>query len=272
MTTVKGRNVLITGAAHGIGKLMAEMIAALGGNLVICDINEEGLAETAEALREKGRSVNVQVFDVSDREAVYKAAERVHRQVGPLHILINNAAIVATGEILDLPDDRHEKHVAVNLLGTLWMIKAFVPDMVKRNEGHLVNIASSAGMMAIPGMGIYSATKFAVLGLNEALRLELGNRKSRVKTTVVCPYLIATGMFAGMKTPFFMPALQPEAMAEAVVKGILKDRKLIVKPWTVHLPSIFKVLYPISLLDFSIRLLGFHKSVYSCKGFYRPEK
>lgn len=270
MTVVNRKNVLITGAAHGIGKLMAEMIADLGGNLILCDVNEKGLKETADAVRKKGVSASVQVFDISDRDAVFAAAKRVHQETGPIHVLINNAAIVFTGEILDLPDDKHKKHVDVNLLGTLWMIKAFVPDMVKRNEGHIVNIASSAGLIAIPGMGIYSATKFAIVGLNEALRLELGNNKSKVKTTVICPYIINTGMFEGMKSPFFMPILKPEAMARAVVKGILKNRKFIGKPWTVYLPSILKAFYPVSLLDFTLRLVGIHKSVYSCKGFYKP--
>jgi all-trans-retinol dehydrogenase (NAD+) len=270
MTVVNKKNVLITGAAHGIGKLMAEMIADLGGNLILCDVNENGLKETADIVRKKGVSANVYVLDISDRDAVYKTAERVHKEIGPVHVLINNAAIVYTGEILDLPDDKHKKHVDVNLLGTLWMIKAFVPDMVKRNEGHIVNIASSAGLIAIPGMGIYSATKFAMMGLNEALRFELGNKKSKVKTLVICPYIIKTGMFEGMKAPFFMPALEPEAMAKAVIKGILRDRKFIGKPWTVYLPSIVKAFYPISLLDASIRSIGIHKSVYSCKGFYKP--
>ncbi|MDD5713007.1 MAG: SDR family oxidoreductase, partial [Smithellaceae bacterium] len=205
MTIVNRKNVLITGAAHGIGKLMAEMIADLGGNLIISDVNERGLQETAESIRKKGVSVYARAFDISDREAVYQAAEWVRKNVGQVDVLINNAGVVFTGEILDLPDDKHKKHVDVNLLGTLWMIKAFVPDMVKRNEGHVVNVASSAGMLAIPGMGIYSATKFALMGLNEALRLELGNNKSKVKTTVICPYLINTGMFAGMKAPFGLP-------------------------------------------------------------------
>ncbi|MEN6466949.1 MAG: SDR family NAD(P)-dependent oxidoreductase, partial [Syntrophaceae bacterium] len=188
MTEINKKNVLITGAAQGIGRLIAEFVADLGGNPILCDVNEKALNETAEIIRKKGVSASVQAFDISNRGAVYEAAKRVHSEVGPVHVLINNAGIVFTGEILDLPDEKHQKHVEVNLLGTLWMIKAFVPDMVRRNEGHIVNISSAAGLLAIPGMGIYSATKFAIMGLNEAMRLELGNNQSKVKTTVVCPY------------------------------------------------------------------------------------
>lgn len=269
MTDLNRKTVLITGAAHGIGKLMAEMIAARGGNLVLFDLNAAGLTATAEELRRGGTQVWTYVCNIAQREEVYAVAAKVHAEVGQIDILINNAGVVFTGEILSLSDEKHRQHVEVNLLGTLWMIKAFVPAMVKRDEGYVVTIASSAGMLAMPGMGIYSATKHALMGLNEALRLELGNHKSKVKTMVVCPYLIKTGMFEGMRTPLFLPGLKPEAMAAAVVKGILNDRKLVGKPFTVFLPPIVKALFPPAVLDFSLRLFGFSKAVYSTKGFNR---
>jgi all-trans-retinol dehydrogenase (NAD+) len=267
MTDFNRKTVLITGAAHGIGKIMAEKIAARGASLVICDVNATGLEETAKELRGKGTKVFAHAFDISDRQKVYEAAKAIMAETGKIDILINNAGIVFTGEILTLSDDKHLKQVEVNLLGTLWMIKAFVPDMVKRNDGHLVTIASAAGLLAMPGMGIYSATKFALMGLNEALRNELSNNSSKVKTTVVCPYIIMTGMFEGMKTPFWQPGLKPEAMAEAVVQGILKDRKMVVKPFTAYLPPVIKALFPPAVMDLTSRLMGFNKSIYSCKGF-----
>jgi len=271
MTDLSRKSVLITGAGHGIGKIMAERIAALGAaKLIILDINKEALDKTAEELRAMGPEVYAKICDISDREAVYKCAEEVHKQAGPVDVLINNAGVVITGEILDLPDDMHKKHIDVNLLGTLWMLKAFVPDMVKRDEGHVVNIASSAGLLAVPGMGIYCATKFAIKGLNDALRCELLNRKSRVKVTVICPYAIDTGMFAGFKTPFFMPALKPEKMAQAVVDGILKDRKIVAKPITVFALPILNALLPPGIMDAVIKILGYDKSAYRCKGFYKP--
>jgi short-subunit dehydrogenase len=269
MTQLRGKNVLITGAAHGIGKLMAEKISCLGGSVILCDVNREGLEETAKEISTKGSTVYVKIFDISKRDEVYKAAKEIKNEIGNVDVLINNAGIVFPGEIMDVSDDKHLKTIEVNLCGTLWMLKAFAPDMIKRNEGHIVNISSSAGLLGMPGMGVYSATKFALMGLNEALRLELGNHKSKVKTTVVCPYLINTGMFEGMKTPLFFPPLKPEAMADAVVKGILNDRKLIGKPFTVFLPSITKAFFPSSVLDFSVRMLGFNKAIYSCKGFQR---
>ena len=175
MTDFNRKTVLITGAAHGIGKLMAEKIAARGATLVVCDVNSEGLEKTASELRANGTTVFAYAFDISDRDKVYEAEEAIFSEAGKIDILINNAGVVFTGEILSLPDDKHLKQVQINLLGTLWMIKAFVPDIVKRNDGHLVTVASSAGLLAIPGMGIYSATKFALIGLNEALRNELRN-------------------------------------------------------------------------------------------------
>jgi all-trans-retinol dehydrogenase (NAD+) len=267
MTEFNNKTVLITGAAHGIGKLMAEKIAALGAKLVICDVNAKGLEKTADEIRQKGTTVFTHAFDISDRQAVYTSAEEIISEAGKIDILINNAGVVFTGEILNIPDEMHIKQVEINLMGTLWMIKAFAPDMVKRNEGHIVNIASSAGLLAIPGMGMYSATKHALMGLNEALRNELRNNNSKVRISVVCPYLIKTGMFEGMKTPFWQPGLKPEAMADAVINGIQKNRKIIGKPWTVFMPPVVKALFPSVVMDTIASLSGFYKAVYSCKGF-----
>lgn len=267
MTDFNRKTVLITGSAHGIGKLMAEKIAARGATLVICDVNKEGLEKTANELRARGTTVFAHALDISDREKVYAAAANILKEAGKIDILINNAGVVFTGEILNLPDEKHIKQVEINLLGTLWILKAFVPDMVKRNEGHVVNVASSAGLLAIPGMGIYSATKHALMGLNEALRNELKNNNSKVRTTVVCPYLINTGMFEGMKTPFWQPPLKPEDMADAVISGILKNRKIVAKPWTVFSLPIIKALFPPSVMDTFASLSGFSKAIYSCKGF-----
>jgi all-trans-retinol dehydrogenase (NAD+) len=267
MTDFNNKTVLITGAAHGIGKLMAEKAAALGATLVINDVNGERLGKTADEIRQNGTTVFTHAFDISDRQAVYTAAEEIISEAGKIDILINNAGVVFTGEILTITDEMHIKQVEINLLGTLWMIKAFVPDMVKRNEGHIVNIASSAGLLAIPGMGIYSATKHALMGLNEAFRNELRNNDSKIRTTVVCPYIIKTGMFEGMKTPFWQPGLKPEAMADAVINGILKNREMIIKPWTAYIPPIVKALFPPIVMDLTSKLMGFNKAIYSCNGF-----
>lgn len=268
MKDFAGKNVLITGAAHGIGRLMAEMIAGMGGALVLCDLNAAGLEETAAALRRGGTKVWTRVLDISDREAVYEAARSLEKEPGRIDVLINNAGVVYTGEILTLSDDLHRKQVEVNLLGNLWMIKAFAPAMVARNAGHIVNIASSAGLLAMPGMGMYSATKHAIVGLNDALRNELRNCGARdVKVLVVCPYLIKTGMFEGMTTPFYLPGLEPEAMARAVVKGILRGKKIVGKPGMVFLPPVIKALFGLSALDAFLRFTGYDKAVYSCKGF-----
>jgi len=269
MTDFKDKTVLITGAAHGIGYLMAQHAASLGAKLVICDVNHDALEKAAKELEKKCSSVIACAFDISDKKAVYDSARDIIRQAGKIDILINNAGIVQTGEILSIPDEMHLKQVEVNLMGTLWMIKAFAPDMVKRNAGHIVNIASSAGLLAIPGMGMYSATKHAIMGLTEALRNELKNNNSKVKLTVDCPYLIKTGMFEGMKTPFWQPGLKPQAMADAVIKGILKDSKIVGKPFTVFMPPIIKALFPPAVMDTIARLSGFSKAVYSCKGFIK---
>ncbi len=270
MTQLHKRNVLITGAAQGIGKCMAEMIAARGGQLILCDINQERLEETAQLLRGRGARVWAKPLDISDREAVYRCAREVQDETGGVDVLINNAGIVFTGEILDLPDEKHHSQVEVNLMGTLWMLKAFVPPMVARDQGHIVNVASSAGLLAMPGMGMYSATKFALVGLNEALRVELANRHSHIKTTLICPYIINTGMFEGMRTPPLQPPLTPDDMAQAVIDAILSNRTIVAKPFTAFIPPIIKALLGPRAMDFILRLTGLNTAIYHCKGFYRP--
>ena len=111
MTDFNNKTVLITGAAHGIGKLIAQKSAALGARLVICDVNKEGLNETAEEIRKTGTTVFTSAFDISDRDKVYDAARTIQGQAGNIDILINNAGIVFTGEILSLPDEKHISQV-----------------------------------------------------------------------------------------------------------------------------------------------------------------
>ena len=184
------RVVVITGAGSGIGRSLAVQSAGPGRRLGLCDRDPAGLAETAQLARAKGATVVESVVDVSDSDQVTSFAKEVRAELGLPDLLINNAGIGVIGGILDttLPD--WERLVGVNLMGVVHGVAAFGPEMAERGSGHIVNISSLAGVLASPGLGAYSTTKFAVFGLSEALGMEL--RPHGITVTAVCPGVVNT--------------------------------------------------------------------------------
>uniref|UniRef100_A0A3B3VE92 Short chain dehydrogenase/reductase family 16C, member 5a n=1 Tax=Poecilia latipinna TaxID=48699 RepID=A0A3B3VE92_9TELE len=199
---IAGEVVLITGAGSGIGRLMAQEFAAHGTVLVLWDINQEGIKETARLAKNGGASrVHCFVCDCSNKNEVYRVADQVKREVGDVSILVNNAGIVTGKKFMDAPDSLIEKTMEVNTMAHFWTYKAFLPAMIANNHGHLVSIASSAGLIGVNGLADYCASKFAAVGFAESVGLELlATGKDGIKTTIVCPYFINTGMFDGCHT------------------------------------------------------------------------
>ncbi|XP_061455254.1 epidermal retinol dehydrogenase 2-like isoform X2 [Rhineura floridana] len=225
---VAGEIVLITGAGSGIGRLMALKFAHLGATLVLWDINQEGNKETARLARKNGTvRVHDYTCDCSKRQEIYRVSDQVKKEVGDVSIVINNAGIVIGKKFLDSPDPLIEKTMEVNTMAHFWTVKAFVPAMIASNHGHVVTISSSAGLIGVNGLADYCASKFAAVGFAESLALEmLALGKTGIKSTIVCPYFINTGMFDGCQTkwPLLMPVLDAEYAAEKIVSGILRDQ------------------------------------------------
>ncbi|KAJ8376674.1 hypothetical protein SKAU_G00072540 [Synaphobranchus kaupii] len=160
-----------------------------GDTEVLWDISEEGNKETARLAKEKGASaVYTYICDCSKKSEVYRVADQVKREVGDVGILINNAGIVTGKKFIDAPDSLLEKTMEVNSMAHFWTYKAFLPAMMASNHGHLVSIASSAGLIACNGLADYCASKFAAVGFAESVGLELlALGKDGIKTTIVCP-------------------------------------------------------------------------------------
>jgi all-trans-retinol dehydrogenase (NAD+) len=262
MKTVKDKVVLITGAASGIGRLMALDFARRGARIAVWDINGEALQKLEAEARQNGLDITGMVCDAADREAVYRQAAALAAKLGPVDILINNAGVVSGSTLLETPDEKIVKTFAVNTLAPFWTCKAFLPAMLERNAGHIVNIASAAGIIGVTGLADYSASKFAVFGFDEAIRMELRRRKSAVRTTVVCPFFIDTGMFRGVQTrfPLLLPILKSEYAARKIVAAVLKNRSRLVMPAFVY--SVFWLrLFPTAFLDAVADFFGISHSM-----------
>lgn len=244
MTDLRGKNVLITGAASGIGRLLAGQVAKRGATLVLWDIAHPELKAVTEELRMEGANVFPYYPDLSDRAAISAAAAKVIEECGPVDVLINNAGIVSGRPILEASDEEILRTFGVNALASFWTIRAFLPAMLERSAGHIVTVASAGGLVAAPRLTDYSASKFAAVGLDEALRLELRRDGREIVTTLVCPYYVSTGMFEGVESrfPWLLPILSPEYVAKKIVKAIERNQRRLVMPRFVYIAPLLRLL------------------------------
>jgi all-trans-retinol dehydrogenase (NAD+) len=262
MTAIRGTLALVTGASQGIGLEIARRLAAQGAHVVLWARRRGPLEEAAARIAHAGGKADWATVDVADRAQVTAAAAALKARLGPVGILVNNAGIVSGKPLLELGDAEIERTLAVNTLAHFWTLRAFLPDMLERNEGHVVTVTSAAGICAAPRLADYSASKFATFGLAEALRAELRLRGSRVRTTVVCPFYIDTGMFHGVSTrfPWLLPILKTEAVGARVIAAIEKDRPRVVMPAMVYTTFLARLL-PVSWFDGIATFLGLDRSM-----------
>ena len=237
---IVGDVVLITGGGSGIGRLMAHKFAARGATIVLWDVNKDGMEKVKGEVTAKGGKCSSYVVDVTDREKVYATA----KAVGKVDILVNNAGIVTGKSILDCPDALMEKTVQVNTISHFWTIKAFLPGMLERNSGHVVTIASAAGLNGVAGLVDYCASKFGAVGTGEALYMEMRKRNANVRCTTVCPYYINTGMFEGAKTKFdfLLPILDEKYVADRIVLATVRGEEVLCMPYLVSIARMIKCL------------------------------
>jgi NAD(P)-dependent dehydrogenase (short-subunit alcohol dehydrogenase family) len=229
-----GRTVLVTGAGSGIGRATALLASQRGADIVICDVDEAGLAETEAQASRNGHQVTSRRVDVADRDQMRAFAD----DVGAVDLLINNAGVGIAGEFVDTPLEEWDWIVSINLLGVVHGCHFFVPKMIERGAGgHVVNVSSMAGYVPSPGLPAYSTTKFAVLGLSEALREEL--RQDRIGVTAICPGVINTPITRSTRAFGLAddPALRertvaayarrnygPEKVAVNILKAVQRER------------------------------------------------
>lgn len=263
MTEVRGRIALVTGGAAGIGRLLAMELARRGAVPVVWDLDGERLDAVVDELASMtgGRARGYRC-DVRDPAAVYETADKVRAEVGDPFVVVNNAGVVSGSRLLDLSDDAVRRTFEVNVLSLFWVTKAFLPAMVDADRGHLVTIASAAGLVGVARQTDYSASKHAAVGFDESLRVELRRIAPRVRTTVVCPYYVDTGMFEGVRTrvPALLPILRPDDVARKIADAVERDRPLLVLPPIVRLLPVLRVLPP-RVFDAVMDLFGVNTSM-----------
>jgi NAD(P)-dependent dehydrogenase (short-subunit alcohol dehydrogenase family) len=236
-----GRGVVITGAGSGIGRALAMETARRGARLALSDVDMDGVEETARQVRlTAGAQVRTDRLDVRDREAWREYAASVAAHLGAVHVLVNNAGVALSGDFERLDYDLFDEVVDVDFWGVVHGCKELLPHLIASGDGHLVNVSSLFGLMAVPGQSAYNAAKFAVRGFTEALRQEMLVAGHPVQVTCVHPGGIRTAIARNAKAApgvdraesaaYFdrrLARTSAERAAEVIVEGMLAGRPRI---------------------------------------------
>ena len=243
-------NVLITGGASGIGKIMGRMALEKGAKcFIIWDINLVGIEATRKELSKYGK-VKGYVVDVSNNEIVNVAYRKTVEDCGDIDILINCAGIITSNKTFDQQTSEEiVRTMNINTIAPMFVARAMLPDMLKRNRGHVCTIASAGGMISNPKMSVYSASKWGVIGWSDSVRIELQEMKSNVHITTVAPYYINTGMFDGVKSRI-IPILKPEYAARKVIQAIERNNTFKGIPFGFHFIRFWQAILPTRIFDF----------------------
>lgn len=228
MRKYQDKTVLITGAAAGIGYELAKLFAAEGATLILTDVNRPALEKVAAEFKAMGVKFHAGVMDVSDPLAVKNLAATVEQRFGGLDILINNAGIGHSGELADVPLEKWKQLVDVNFFGPLYHIYAFLPQMKRRQHGHIVNIASGQAFWRLPTWGAYASIKLALGAVSELLHYEVA--RHNIKVTTVYPFMVNTGFYKGIEPKSFTGKLsmklvpyysmKPSTVARIIYKAV----------------------------------------------------
>lgn len=255
MRSVKGKRVLVTGGAMGMGRLFAERaIAEQAAAVVLWDVNEAALNDTLNELADSATEISGYIVDVADAEEVAGTAAAVLDDLKGIDVLINNAGVVRGNKYFWETDLEHDTKatIDINTLGPMYVAHEFLPAMIAESgECRMLNLASAAGFTPNPRMAVYAASKWAVIGWSDSVRLELKQAGlDHVKVTTVCPYYVRTGMFDGARSAPLLPILDPADVVEEAWGAMLAGRPFVVMPKTVMLSEMLKGVVPTSVRDF----------------------
>ena len=229
MNDLKNKNALITGAGKGIGKAVAIALAKEGVNVILMARTQSDLDEVAKEVNALGVKSMTVTADVADITSVNTAVEKALAEFKTIDILVNNAGIAAFGKFLELEPSAWENIIKVNLMGTYYVTRAVLPNMIERQMGDIINISSTAGLNGNAMTSAYSASKFAVLGLTDSLMQEV--RKHNIRVTALTPSTVATTMAKELKLTDGNPdkVMQAGDMAELIIAQLKLNRRVFIK-------------------------------------------
>ena len=273
MIELRGKKAIVTGGAMGIGLATCRRLVKEGCDVTIWDLSQKDLDAAAKELKEAGGNVFLYQCDVSDKDRVHELAVQAKKDMGRVDILINNAGFVRHGMFWEQPVENAVKHMDVNVNALFYSIHEFLPEMMRRNSGHIVNVSSGVAITSAPGLAAYTTSKWAVWGLTDVLRLEVMTAgKKGVKFTSVHPGNILTGMFEGFELNFLGRLLAPpvknhDIIAKGIVeRGLKKQRHLVVIPWQIYLGMIMRGLVPDFIICRIVLMIGMGTCVKNYKG------
>lgn len=252
-----GAVVAVTGGARGIGRATAEAFHRAGALVAVGDVDGPLAEEVAAGLGD--RAVGC-CLDVTDRGSFEEFLSLVERSLGPVDVLVNNAGIMPLSDLVDEPDDITRRIVDVNLHGVITGTKLVAPDMLRRGRGHVVNVASAVGRIAVAGAATYSASKYAVVGFSEAMRSELG--RSGVHVSCVLPTVVQTDLSAGIGTVRGQKPVTAEDVAATIVDVTASPRPETWVPRRSRALFLSASMLPYRLKDGVSRALGAHDILY----------
>ena len=225
MSGLKNKKAIITGGSRGLGKATAIAFAKLGIDVAITGRNEEKLQETVSELKALGVNAFYEIFDVGNYNEVQVGIKNIISNLGTVDILVNNAGIAAIGSFNEMEVSVWEQIIQTNVLGMYYVTKEVLPHLIAKNEGDIINVASTAGLNGNANISAYSASKFAVIGLSESLMKEV--RKNNIRVNTLTPSTIASDMTLelGMTDGNPEKVLQPEDFAQLIVAGLQLPRR-----------------------------------------------
>lgn len=249
MTQIKSNTLLITGGASGIGRIMGRMALERGARQVIVwDINQQSIEAVVSEFSKLGTIKGYRV-DVADSEAVQRVADTTLKECGEVDIVINCAGIITGNKYFEQQSAADiERTMNINAKAPMLVVLPFLQPMIERGRGHICNIASAAGMISNPKMSVYAASKWAVIGWSDSMRIELAQRRCGVHVTTVAPYYINTGMFDGVRSRI-LPILNAENTARKILRAIERNKDFRGIPWGFHFIRLCQGLLPTSWFD-----------------------
>lgn len=266
MTNLKRKSVLITGAALGVGRELVYLLSDYDCEFHLIDIRETELKNLKHELDKKNIRSEIYISDLSNLEKLENLISKILSNFS-IDIIINNAAIVKAGPFQNISITEHKKIFELNTLSPLQILIQSIEYLKKRPEAHIVQIASIAGFLGHPYAASYGASKWALIGFSEAIRMELEEAGcTNIHMTIVCPSYVNTEMFAGVKPPLLLNFIDSKKLARSIIKAVQKNRDFLFYPWFLKFVPLLRALLPSSMWKSLLQWMRVDKGMKTWKG------